>query len=216
MIKIFNDHCTKSGKWAYGRYVIVEMDNGHGYLNLVEVEAFGISTTTATTTTTIAIGGKMFTAEDGTETSTRPNNSTSGDKPTKHREQTDRIKTILLCLFVVLTTLAVSGSIICTVLRRKESNVAVSGVMICKTLRSNRKALRSEENETKENLEIDRMDVEIGEEIGQGCFGKVFKGFFKGHAQVKQIIKQYKYFVQIGWVTGALCCQITSRSNGAE
>ena len=189
------------------------MDNGHGYLNLVEVEAFGISTTTATTTTTIAIGGKMFTAEDGTETSTRPNNSTSGDK---HREQTDRIKTILLCLFVVLTTLAVSGSIICTVLRRKESNVAVSGVMICKTLRSNRKALRSEENETKENLEIDRMDVEIGEEIGQGCFGKVFKGFFKGHAQVKQIIKQYKYFVQIGWVTGALCCQITSRSNGAE
>ena len=60
------------------------------------------------------------------------------------------------------------------------------------------------------------MDVEIGDEIGQGCFGKVFKGFFKDHVQVKQIIKQYKYFVQIGWVTGALCCQITSRSNGAE
>ena len=186
--KIFNDHCTKSGKWAYGRYVIVQMDNGHGYLNLVEVEAFGSSTTTATTTTSIAIGGKMFTAEDGTETSTRPNNSTSGDKHTgRHREQTDRIKTILLCLFVVLTTLAVSTSIICTVLRRKESNVAVTGAMICKVLRRNRKALRSEENETKENLEIDRMDVEIGEEIGQGCFGKVFKGFFKDHAQVKKL-----------------------------
>ena len=82
----------------------------------------------------------MFTAEDGTETSTRPNNSTSGNKHTeRHREQTNRIKTILLCLFVVLITLAVSGSIICTVLRRKESNVAVSGAMICKALRRNRR-----------------------------------------------------------------------------
>ena len=44
------------------------MDNGHGYLNLREVKAFGSSTATVTTTTTVAISGNMFTAEDGTET----------------------------------------------------------------------------------------------------------------------------------------------------
>ena len=54
------------GKWAYGRYVIVQMDNGHGYLNLGEVEVFGnlpttttttkTTTTTTTTTTTPATG----------------------------------------------------------------------------------------------------------------------------------------------------------------
>ena len=40
------------GKPAYGRYVIVQMDNGDDPLNLQEVISFGFAPTTTTTTTT--------------------------------------------------------------------------------------------------------------------------------------------------------------------
>ena len=57
------------------------------------------------------------------------------------------------------------------------------------------KVLQSQDKETesskKENLEIDRKDIDIGEEIGQGCFGAVFKGTFKDPAQVKS--QKYQY-----------------------
>ena len=57
-------------------------------------------------------------------------------------------------------------------------------------LRRNEKTkVLSQDKETeslkKENLEIDRKDIDIGEEIGQGCFGAVFKGTFKDPAQIK-------------------------------
>ena len=87
--------------------------------------------------------------------------------------RTNRIGTILVCLIILLTTLAVSGAIIYLALRRNEKT----------------KVLQSQEKETeslkKENLEIDRKDIDIGEEIGQGCFGAVFKGTFKNPVQVK-------------------------------
>ena len=87
--------------------------------------------------------------------------------------RTNRIETIIVCLAILLTTLAVSGAIIYLALRRNEKT----------------KVLQSQEKETeslkKENLEIDRKDIDIGEEIGQGCFGAVFKGTFKDPAQVK-------------------------------
>ena len=57
------------------------------------------------------------------------------------------------------------------------------------------KVLQSQEKDIeslkKENLEIDRKDIDIGEEIGQGCFGAVFKGTFKDPAQVKSQKCQY-------------------------
>ena len=87
--------------------------------------------------------------------------------------RTNRTGTILVCLVILLTTLAVSGAIIYLALRRNEKT----------------KVLQSQEKETeslkKENLEIDRKDIDIGEEIGQGCFGAVFKGTFKDPVQVK-------------------------------
>ena len=105
--------------------------------------------------------------EDGTETNTRSINTTAEGGP-RPKLRTNRIGTILACLFTLLTTLSVSGAIIYVVLRSKERT----------------KALQSQEEET-EKLEINREDVDIGEEIGQGCFGAVFKGTFKDPAQVK-------------------------------
>ena len=101
------------------------------------------------------------------QTSKRPINTTAEGGP-RPKLRTNRIGTILACLFTLLTTLSVSGAIIYVVLRSKERT----------------KALQSQEEET-EKLEIDREDVDIGEEIGQGCFGAVFKGTFKDPAQVK-------------------------------
>jgi len=66
--------------------------------------------------------------------------------------RTNRTGTILVCLVILLTTLAVSGAIIYLALRRNEKT----------------KVLQSQEKETeslkKENLEIDRKDIDIGEE----------------------------------------------------
>ena len=108
-----------------------------------------------------------FGKEDRPGTSTRPINTTAEGGP-RPKLQTNRIGTILVCLFILLITLSVSGAIIYVVLRSKERT----------------KASQSQEEET-EKLEIDREDVGIGEEIGQGCFGAVFKGTFKNPAQVK-------------------------------
>ena len=102
------------------------------------------------------------------QTSKRPINTTAEGGP-RPKLRTNRIGTILLCLFILLTTLSVSGALIYVVLRSKE--------------RTN-KALQLQEEET-EKFEIDREDVDIGEEIGQGCFGAVFIGTFKDPAQVK-------------------------------
>ena len=114
------------------------------------------------------LGGERLTIkEDGLGTSTRPINATAEGGP-RPKLRNNRIGTILVCLFILLTTLSVSGAIIYVVLRSKERT----------------KALQSQEEE-KEKLEIDREDVDIGEEIGQGCFGAVFKGTFKDPAQVK-------------------------------
>ena len=68
------------------------------------------------------------------------------------------------------------------------------------------KVLQSQDKETesskKENLEIDRKNIDIGEEIGQGCFGAVFKGAFKDPAQVKSQKYQYIFachYIHVFW-----------------
>ena len=43
-----------TGQSTFGRYVIVQMDNGRDALNLQEVQVFGSLPTTITTTTTTA------------------------------------------------------------------------------------------------------------------------------------------------------------------
>ena len=65
-IKIITD---SSGEWAYGRFVIVQMDNGDSPLNLQEVKAFGyrseLKPVSATLSSGVGWGGVAANCIDG-------------------------------------------------------------------------------------------------------------------------------------------------------
>ena len=80
--------------------------------------------------------------------------------------------TTLICSLVVFTALVISAAVIALAVQRRKRQV----------LRSKEEAEFS--SVAADRWEVKREDVDIGTELGKGCFGTVYKGTLKDCKQV--------------------------------
>ena len=78
-----------------------------------------------------------------------------------------KTRTILICSLVIGATLISSAAFIWAVMRWKRKEAVVVAA-----------------KEEEDSCEVERGHVEMGAELGKGCFGTVFKGTFKDLRQV--------------------------------
>jgi len=96
-------HIKISGEWAYGRFVIVQMDNGDDPLNLQLVKAFGYPPTTPTSSTTVFTSKTTTTTTTTTPTSTAKPSDVSSEVPTTHVSKNNNNAGALLIGFISLS-----------------------------------------------------------------------------------------------------------------